>query len=198
MNSLQLDRLWEFFDGIPPVVAMLWLGLGLFTIGLAILMYTRWGQYKPLRKCMAMSLLAHLLLAGYGATIEISTPVPPPPEPIIRVSIGEVAEEPASSADGASVAAKGNEQPWDMFRNEAVAPPEKTELERGPTDEPIEPPRLVRSEGRGLPGDPAVDHVAVAEMKPLPAIEAAGPSAPSEAAATLEAPPAERRDARRP
>ena len=41
-------------------------------------MYTRWGQYRPLRKCMALSLLAHLLLASYAATIQIVTPVPQP------------------------------------------------------------------------------------------------------------------------
>ena len=69
MSTLRLDRLLEFFTSIQLVMAMLWLGWRIFTVGLAVLLYTRWGQYKPLRKCMAMSLLAHLLLAGYAATM---------------------------------------------------------------------------------------------------------------------------------
>ena len=78
MSILRLDRLLEFLAGIQLAMAILWLGLAIFTVGLTILLYTRWGQYKPLRKCMAMSLLAHLLLAGYAATIEIIAPAPRP------------------------------------------------------------------------------------------------------------------------
>ena len=62
-----LTNLAEYLFFIGPVVAVLWLGLAFFTVGLAFLLYTRWGQYKPLWKCMAMSLLAHLLLADYAA-----------------------------------------------------------------------------------------------------------------------------------
>ena len=89
MSILRLDRLLEFLTSIELLMAMLWLGLAIFTVGLAILMYTRWGQYKPLRKCMAMSLLAHLLLAGYAATVQIITPIVLPTEPVIHVSLGD-------------------------------------------------------------------------------------------------------------
>ena len=33
--------------------------------------WTRWGQYRPLRKCLVLSILAHLLLAGYATTVRI-------------------------------------------------------------------------------------------------------------------------------
>ena len=82
MRFLHLDRLLEFFTSLQLVVALLWVGLALFTIVLAILMYSRWGQYKPLRKCMALSLLAHLLLTGYAATVQIVAPALPPIEQV--------------------------------------------------------------------------------------------------------------------
>ena len=95
---LRLDRLLEFLTehrtGDRDALA----GLAIFTVGLAVLLYTRWGQYKPLRKCMAMSLLAHLLLAGYAATVQIVTPIPPPPEQVIHVSLGDGPAEPAAPA----------------------------------------------------------------------------------------------------
>ncbi len=75
MSIPRLDRLLEFFAGIQPAMAIFWLGLAIFTVGLAVLLYTRWGQYRPLRKCMALSLLAHLILACYAATIQIVMPV---------------------------------------------------------------------------------------------------------------------------
>ena len=97
----RFDRLMESLAGIEPVMAVFWLGLVIFTAGLAVLMYTRWGQYRPLRKCMGLSLLAHLMLAGYAATIHIATPIPQPAEPIIHVSIGDGPVEKAAGG-GAS------------------------------------------------------------------------------------------------
>lgn len=189
-------HLWEFLAGIQWLIAMLWLGLALFTIGLAILLYTRWGQYKALRKCMAMSLLAHLLLASYAASVQVTTPIPPPPEQVINVSIGDAATEAAAAEGGAMASPKGSEKPWEVFHNDAVAPPQEAELERGPTDQPAEPKRLVRTAVSKLPGDPVVEHVAVAEAKPVAAaVEAAGRSAPGESPAAIEAPPSQRREA---
>ena len=87
--------------GMEPVMAIFWLGLLFFTAGLAVLMYTRWGQYRPLRKCMGLSLLAHLMLASYAATIHIAAPIAPPAEQAIRVSIGDGPVEKAAGG-GAS------------------------------------------------------------------------------------------------
>ncbi len=47
------------------------LGLTAFTIALVVLIWTRWGQYRPLQKCLVLSLSAHLLLAGYATTVKI-------------------------------------------------------------------------------------------------------------------------------
>jgi hypothetical protein len=52
---------------------VLWLGLTLLIIALVVLMRTRWGQSRPLGKCAVLSLVAHLLLAIYAATVQIVT-----------------------------------------------------------------------------------------------------------------------------
>ncbi len=196
MNSLHLDRLSQILANLEPAIAMLWLGLAMFTAGLAILLYTRWGQYKPLRKCMAMSLLAHLLLAGYAATVEISAPPLPPPEQTIRVSIGDEAADAPAAGRSASAPAKINTPPWEMFHNDAAAVPEEAELDRGAVDEPAEPKRLARAEDVKLPGDPLVEHVAIAGAKPLVPVDlTAKATTPGESPTAIEVPQAQRRDA---
>ena len=168
MSMLGLDRLLEFLTSIELLMAMLWLGLAIFTLGLAILMYTRWGQYKPLRKCMALSLLAHLLLAGYAATVQIMTPVALPAEPVIHVALGDGPDQREPPGGSAPLPSKvKDQQPWEIFPGEAVVEPKGAKLERGKADRPAEPKRLVRTQDSKLAGQPAVDHVALAEAKLL-------------------------------
>ena len=52
---------------------ILWLGLATLIVGLIVLTRTSWGQSHPLRKCAALSLLVHLLLAAYATTVQIVT-----------------------------------------------------------------------------------------------------------------------------
>jgi hypothetical protein len=167
MSMLRWDRLLEFLVRIETEMAMLWLGLVIFTTGLAILMYTRWGQYKPLRKCMAMSLLAHLLLASYAATVEIIPSIPLPAETITHVSLGDGPDENAAAGGSASQADKRNDQPWEVFPGDTFAQPVEVALERGAADPPPAPQRPDRAEDSKLPGDPAVEHMAIAEVKLL-------------------------------
>ena len=196
MSRFHLDHLWEFLASIEPVIAMLWVGLAVFTAGLAVLLYTRWGQYKPLRMCMAMSLLAHLLLAGYAATVEIVISIPPRPEQVIHVTIGDGTGEPAAAEGHAPAIASGKEQPWEVFPNDAVNVPKEAALDRGAADQPAEPKRLARADDAKLPGDPRVDHVALADAKPLAAVVGATrQSMPGESPTAIEAPPAQHREA---
>src|SRR5580698_10853734 len=52
---------------------IVWSGLVALTLALAVLMRTRWGQSHPLRKCIVLSLIAHLLLGIYTTTVNIVT-----------------------------------------------------------------------------------------------------------------------------
>ncbi len=52
---------------------IVWSGLVALTLALMVLMRTRWGQSHPLRKCIVLSLIAHLLLGIYTTTVNIVT-----------------------------------------------------------------------------------------------------------------------------
>lgn len=202
MNNDRFHRLIEFLAGIEPVVAVCWIGLIFFTVGLAVLMYTRWGQYRPLRKCMGLSLLVHLILASYATTIHIAAPLPQPPEQVVNLSLGD---GPAITEDiggaGSANSVRSNEQPWETFGDDPAVHPRATELERGAIGALVEPKRLTQADRSPLPGNPALDHVAWTESQPF------GPDAAARSgknknlqtatkpAAAIEAPAAQRRDA---
>src|SRR5205823_5735723 len=46
-----------------------WVVLGLASLGLALLIWSCWGSRRALRKCLVLSLAAHLGLVLYGSTI---------------------------------------------------------------------------------------------------------------------------------
>lgn len=71
MPPLDLDFILARFAQTSPVWWGIWCGLLLMTISLLALMRTRWGQSQPLKKCLALSVLAHLLMAGYATTVQI-------------------------------------------------------------------------------------------------------------------------------
>ena len=50
---------------------VLWVGLGLLSVSLLILMRTRWGQAQPLAKCAALSVFAHTLFFAYAYTTRL-------------------------------------------------------------------------------------------------------------------------------
>ena len=49
----------------------LWIGLAALSVAILVLLRTQWGNSQPLKKCIVLSLLAHLLLGIYATTIEI-------------------------------------------------------------------------------------------------------------------------------
>ncbi len=50
---------------------LVWSGLVAATVTLLVLMRTRWGQSQPLRKCIVLSTLVHLLFGIYTTTVNI-------------------------------------------------------------------------------------------------------------------------------
>ncbi len=67
------DRIRHLFSGPQLPWMIVWLGLATLIVGLIVLTRTKWGQSHPLRKCAALSLLVHLLLAAYATTVQIVT-----------------------------------------------------------------------------------------------------------------------------
>ena len=64
-----LDGIKEWIQAIfvaRTLGVILWIGLAVLTITLVFLMRSRWGQVKPLWKCVILSVLAHVLLGGYA------------------------------------------------------------------------------------------------------------------------------------
>ncbi len=76
---------------------VLWLGFAAFSLGLLILIGTRWGQVKPVWKCVAFSLMAHVLLVGYayGTRLIFTAPAVATGQPI---ELKLVEAEPSESA----------------------------------------------------------------------------------------------------
>ena len=65
MNGLDL----ESFLRLIRADLSTWLVLGLASVGLALLVWLCWGSRRALRKCLVLSLAAHLGLALYGSTV---------------------------------------------------------------------------------------------------------------------------------
>lgn len=138
MSALSLDLLFDFLTGVTVLVALLWLGLASLTVALLVLTRTRWGQSQPLRKCVILSLLAHVLLVGYATTVQIVASAPrQPAESVVRVSIDTGPVLPQETAD----AAEDQQKPWESFAREAIEHPAPPEPVRA---EPVEMPRPQR------------------------------------------------------
>lgn len=144
MGPLRLSRLWELVAHAPPLVLGLWVGLAAITVAVLVLRHSRWGQSHPLRKCLFLSLLAHLLLVGYATTVPVVfSPLSGAGEATVLVTVDEerestpVAEEPPepSSAPPADVAAAPPvKEP--IAPPEPVAPPQEPSEFAATTDEP--------------------------------------------------------------
>ncbi len=106
--GLFADNLLLASTSIAPARALamiLAVGLGVITIGLGILVWTRWGQARPLTKCAGLSLFAHLLLLCYcyGTRVFFESPGRATADGTINVRIEDVTDEeeagPESTAD---------------------------------------------------------------------------------------------------
>ncbi|MBX7075334.1 MAG: hypothetical protein K1X71_19505, partial [Pirellulales bacterium] len=141
---------WQHDAGGPQWMWWaLWIGLALLTISLLVLMKTRWGQTQPLGKCLALSLLAHLLLAGYATSVQIvNTTFRGGADHVVRVSevagVDNALPEVQDVADSEPTAAK----PWDLAASAA-------ELPELPEPEPRDEPLPANEPLADVPPDPA-------------------------------------------
>lgn len=132
-----MERLLDWFRGPQLTWSLLWLGLVMITCALLALMVTRWGQSRPLRKCVVLSLLTHLLLATYATTVQIVASAPGRlEEPSLRItSVGE-GDSPRRRPE-----ARGSAEPWEEFPLDSTPDTPAAALDR-PGEGPIEPERL--------------------------------------------------------
>jgi hypothetical protein len=204
MSALRLDYLLDFLSSRDFFLGILWLGLTSVTVTLSVMMVTRWGQYHVVRKCLTLSIVAHLLLAGYSTTLEIAVgPLEESPEPPIRVSINEEDREKSDRSDEETRNRSPQEKPWESFVEEPKVRPELSEMVR------IEPPenhaleRQKRADQVTWNIDRTLDHLPLAsaaqtEPESLPAQEIRPTPRLAREAEPIEAPAAQRRNTDQP
>src|SRR5690606_21190162 len=105
---------------------------------LLVMMRTNWGQSRPLHKCAALSLVAHLLFACFAATVQIVHSVNAPLEPAVTISSVDGLAEPEEDEPTHTA-----EQPWEALPAETLTPLADAELERAARDEPLEMDRAL-------------------------------------------------------
>jgi hypothetical protein len=63
--------LLERLGWVPVLDWLLWIGSLALSIALVVVLRTRWGQSRPLRKCAVLSLLVHAMLACLAMTVRV-------------------------------------------------------------------------------------------------------------------------------
>jgi len=141
------------------VWGLLWGGMAAITLTLLILMQTRWGQAKPVSKCVVLSIFAHLLMMSYAHMTQLFSP---PPlgysQETVRLKLSQVDLNLSESDD--VVESSKVRQPWDDFQ--AELPPESPEVMRMARPESI--PAMVDESTMFL----AEASAATIESAPLP------------------------------
>ena len=101
---------------------IVWSGLVALTLSLLVLMRTRWGQSHPLRKCIVLSLVAHLLLGIYTTTVNIvAGGRGPNSSGPLRVAFIASDVDGLTNADVASDADAAPAQSWEVLGTSPVA-----------------------------------------------------------------------------
>src|SRR4051812_19837098 len=98
-----------------------WATLGVIVVLLALMTWTSWGSRRALRKCLVLSVVAHLALVLYGSTLPTVLQVfassgksPASRERIRKIRVtpwSDVASRPGKSTAGARPGAPAD--PWD-------------------------------------------------------------------------------------
>ena len=199
MGTFRTDRLLDPITSVEVVVVVLWAGLAALTVALLVLTRTRWGQSQPLRKCVVLSLLAHVLLAGYATTVQIVSSSPfEAREPVIEISIAMEDFDPQQTAEEPATEPK----PWESFALPSAVRPTPAEIARAKPVQMPQPERHTTPAPEGLSGDPSLEGLTMAEpvrKEPatLPADAPQTAPAAGKPAEPIEAPAAQRRQAER-
>lgn len=117
--------LFETLESIGWTSIAIWVGLVIFAITFLVVMVTRWGQAKPLSKCIGLSVFAHILLMAfaYGTQLLTNEPIKrEEPKTFRLVSVDQ-------SAELNDEALQNSEQkPWEELLSDATPQPEAISL----------------------------------------------------------------------
>lgn len=91
-------RLWDFLTSTEFLRGALVGCLAAAAIALALLVYSRWGRSRTIEKCLALSGVVHLILAGLLMTVDI-VPGPTSEEPI-EIPLLLIGDGPPGSGGG--------------------------------------------------------------------------------------------------
>lgn len=122
----------------PLLYVFLWCGLVALSVLLVVLLWSRWGQSRPLYKCAVLSLLVHVLLACLAMTVRIvvgdgGTTIGPP----IRVRL---IEEPPPTPVAMVPPPLFEPEPPEVVEEEVDAEVEEPQVDDEPAEEtPAEP-----------------------------------------------------------
>lgn len=159
---------------------VLWIGLASLIVALLIMIRTSWGQSNPLRKCVALSLLAHLLLAAYATTVEIVLSAGVSHGESVRVVLVSGETDDPSEADETN--------PWDLAVPDESPEPTTDSLDR---TQPDHAPQRQPAENELIKPDAPPLDVKLPHPPPLLESPKAEPT-PQDAATIDETPPSER------
>lgn len=111
MPTAPLTLLAELSQTTSQVVwGILWGGMAVLTLSLLILMQTRWGQARPVSKCVVLSVFAHLLLMTYAQVTNLFAPPMPGNSVPVNIRLSHIEfEEDAEDSQRKEV------RPWDQL-----------------------------------------------------------------------------------
>ena len=177
LNSLSafFHRLLDIAEGpwvsTQVLLAALSAGLGVLSITLLVMMYSRWGQMHALRKCLFLSLFAHVLLAISATTVRFQQYSAPRPE-VIEVAINDASLDPKYlSPEGNQPKADPHNgmasaepvKPWEPSPQQVPGRPASDQMARPSLPDTLQPKKTVVSEASGLPGVGSPEQLPLAE-----------------------------------
>jgi hypothetical protein len=99
---------------------IVWSGLVGLTLALLVLVLTRWGQSRPLRKCVGLSVFAHLLFLVYAYGTNLFFDIPPGGSKDVLVLTISAADD-SHEDDDAAMQPDRRGRPWERYSNDSAA-----------------------------------------------------------------------------
>ena len=186
---------WTYVWSGRTFAIVLGIGFAVLAITLLVLSRTRWGQTKPITKCIVLSVLAHVWLIMYASGNRIVLPQGSPRghEHAVNVSLDQFNDDLLLETNSTTVATESLAlKPWeDLVPTSELPTPELPPLENVPEQSNSAPdpelPKLLVAEPANNPSlqsslrSQPIPIPPLLEPKSSPAPPAAGPTSPDNA-----------------